>query len=167
MDQLIISAGVAVASYGPRVLRGNNVEPPVYDEKPEFWGVYELDSDGLWSHVADAPSERAAKRVAEMVATESIDHLDIAYLAIGAADADPGLHMDYHGGQLELINDTVALAPMLARLWREIPDGEYPGVWTYEVSEPLGREYASSLLRGESPDGEAMARVLIEQAMGV
>lgn len=168
MDNMILSAGVAVASYGPRVLHGTSVEPPVFDEKPEFWGVYERDGD-QWSHVADAPSEKLAERVAQMVADEVVDKMDVAYLAIGAASvtwpSDAG--ENFSGGQLELVSEAiVALAPLLARLWREIPDGEFPGVWVYGVAEPLAAEYAASLLHGESLDVEATAKAIIAQVMG-
>lgn len=97
------------------------------------------------------------------------DPLDVAYLAIGAkaglADAPCGTYhalSDALGGELGIISAAVDLFPMLERLWDEV-EGEFDGVWAYEVCEPLGRWYIGELLEGRhDADAEAHARQLIQ-----
>lgn len=63
---------------------------------------------------------------------------------------------------LEQTDFLVSVARLLDRLWRElVPDGDYPGVFAYEVSDPLGERLA---LLGDSAtlsDAETIARTLI------
>lgn len=64
--------GNAVASYGPRVLKGSGgnqcVEQAVAGDTPQFWGVYRHDAEGLAECVGDALDEHAAKAFADVVA---------------------------------------------------------------------------------------------------
>ncbi len=68
---------------------------------------------------------------------------------------------------LEQTDFLVSVARLLDRLWRElVPDNDYPGVFAYEVSEPLGERLA---LLGDSAtlsDAEAIARTLILIGLG-
>lgn len=64
--------GNAVASYGPRVLKGSGgnqcVEQAVAGDTPQFWGVYRHDQEGLAQCAGDAVDEHSAKGFAEAIA---------------------------------------------------------------------------------------------------
>jgi hypothetical protein len=97
-----------------------------------------------------------------------LDPLDIAYLAIGAKSALLTAKSEAyktlaeaHGGELEIINEVVAQAAMLERVWLDVCD-DFAGVWCYEVCEPLGHWCMEQLLAGAvSIDAEAYTRQLI------
>lgn len=139
MDAILFNdTGMPVAAYGPRVDIDGHVEPPSLGRAAEFWGVYEREGD-RWKHVIDVDSEADAARVAKLVLRadgSNYDPTDLAALAAGWAgstEASPGVSLT--------LEDAVFLcdvARLLHRLWLEIPDGEWPGVWAYEVAEPTG-----------------------------
>lgn len=68
---------------------------------------------------------------------------------------------------LEQTDFLVSVARLLDRLWRElVPDNDYPGMFAYEVSEPLGERLA---LLGDSAtlsDAETIARTLMLDGLG-
>lgn len=96
---------------------------------------------------------------AQQQAALGFDPADLIHLCVGySAKAAISLeHTDF----------LVSVARLLDRLWRElVPDGDYPGVFAYEVSEPLGERLA---LLGDSAtlsDAEAVARTLILDGLG-
>jgi len=80
-----------------------------------------------------------------------IDPMDSAYLAIGAARALDTLSDSEKdcargdGDEMQLIQDMIDLAPMLAQLYDE-NRAEWGGIWAYEIAEPLA--YAVVIARG-------------------
>lgn len=74
------------------------------------------------------------------------DTLDIAYLAIGAraglSELDTATHSslcDAHGGELGVIREVVDFAATLDELYHGEVAEDFPGVWAYEVAEPVGK----------------------------
>lgn len=82
---------------------------------------------------------------------------EAAFLALGAAsylhEEQKGRSLDAYGGYLGFISEVVSLVPILIHRWRRFPEGEFSGVWLYDVTERFGREWAQALLEGdvESP----------------
>ena len=173
MDTIVEKFGAPSVAYGPRVLAGTHVEPPTFGQPPEFWGVYEREGE-LWKHVADAPTEEGAKRLALLIKNCGVDQLDIAYLAIGAVEAWDGADPDQRDktcnlagmGQSEFIDAVINVASVLRRLWAEYKfDSEgFPGNWYYEVSEEVGRQCMRCQLDPDAGDFdvEQMVREVIE-----
>lgn len=165
MDTILYNdTGVPIAAYGPRVNNGGHVEPPTFGKDPEFWGVYEREGD-RWGHVIDVESRADASRVANLVVLadgNNYDPTDLAALAAGWA----GKGEDYPSAALSVEDATFLcdVARLLHRLWLEIPDGEWPGVWAYEVAEPTGR--ALGAMHGNSMEAaEEIARSFISEAI--
>lgn len=95
-----------------------------------------------------------------------IDHLDIAYLAIGAQRAmfDDDIMKDaVDHAQDAIVGEVIEAIDIVTKLWDEQGD-EFPVVWVYEVVEPLGKAIATALLHGKSIDVEATAREIIKGA---
>ncbi len=80
------------------------------------------------------------------------DPIDLALLGAGWNSAGEPL-------SIEDADALVAVARMLHRLWLEIPEGEWPGVWGYDVAEPLGALLAKGY--DDLKQAEALARGLI------
>jgi hypothetical protein len=72
------------------------------------------------------------------------DPLDLAMLAatIGAGTAG---HWNAPRWSQDDCEQVQAMAEMLHRLWLEIPENEWPGVFVYDVTEPVGRRVARKL----------------------
>ena len=165
MDTILYNdTGMPIAAYGPRVNNGGHVEPPSLGRAAEFWGVYEREGD-RWKHVIDVDSKADAGRVAKLILRadgDQYDPTDLAALAAGWA----GRYGDYLGAHLST-EDAVFLcdvARLLHRLWLEIPDGEWPSVWAYDVAEPTGR--ALGAMHGNNMEAaEEIARSLIAEEL--
>lgn len=104
------------------------------------------------------------------------DILDTAYLAIGAAAAlrelDDARHsalIDARGGELGVIKATVKYAELLGKLYNDEFANEFPGVWCYDVSEPLGTAIVNHMADDEfhSIDGETVRKLARELAAQV
>ena len=67
---------------------------------------------------------------------DAFDPIDLAVLGerFGVAGIPVGI---------ETASSLVDVAKLLHRLWLAIPEGEFAGVWAYEVTEPLGDELAA------------------------
>ena len=92
------------------------------------------------SLIKTAKELRRQADLIESIATEpEVDPLDIAYLAIGAATlwGEYRESFDDIGGQQEVIATVIAFANNLSQKWAEI-EGNYYGVWYYDICEPLG-----------------------------
>lgn len=94
------------------------------------------------------------------------DPVDLAALSAGYVLA-PRIAVPFTLDAAELLT---ACARMLSRLWME-SDAALPGVWAYEVAEPLGAEVAALTFAagGEMPalaEVEKCARALIRRASG-
>lgn len=84
-----------------------------------------------------------------------IDHLDVAYLSMGAItmlDADnrkAGHAISRLGyGQVEFISEMLDLCmPVIVKVWAEVSETYDAGVWVYEVSEPLGMWFVRETVR--------------------
>jgi len=90
---------------------------------------------------------------------EADDPLDIAYLAIGAAEAwraNDGVDAFGDIGQDAVISEVVAFAANLRRAWAALGDeGWSGGAWYYEVSEPLGTWIVEQwIARGACPSSD-------------
>lgn len=82
---------------------------------------------------------------------------EVAFLALGAAEhfrERRDTDLTRFGGYMGLITEVIRHAPLLERRWGQMGDGEFDGVWLYDVTERFGREWAESLLdgRAESPE---------------
>ncbi|MGB3874155.1 MAG: hypothetical protein WA956_16040 [Stenotrophomonas sp.] len=86
----------------------------------------------------------------------AIDHLDLAYIAIGAKQALDKSGAPYSKlpfeGELRYVQACIEQAERLGRAWQEC-SGQFPGVWCYEVAEPFGRAFGRHLLAGGGTDG--------------
>ena len=98
-----------------------------------------------------------------------VDHTDIAYMGIGAATAlaelDGRLHdalCEAHGGQLGVVGEIVKHAQLLADVYAE-QDGQFPGVWYYDVAEPFGSRFVEALAAGQDVDPAALVRKIVEE----
>ena len=70
---------------------------------------------------------------------------EIAFLALGAADVlkeRRGESLDEYGGYMGFIGEVIRHAPLLSERWRRMNAEEFSGVWFYDVTERLGREWA-------------------------
>jgi hypothetical protein len=90
-----------------------------------------------WLALATAASHRAP------------DHLTIAYMAMGAADAlQSGMRVpESVGGQLDLIDQVIGHAALIDTLADRYGD-ELAGVFSYEVAEPFGAFIAKRIAAG-------------------
>ena len=107
------------------------------------------------------------------------DPLDVAYMAIGAhsylrAAPEPRCVTNGSAGELDMISEVIAFAPLLAALWDEweaVNNGEgFPGVWAYEVAEPFGEHLMIHMAQNRevsAKDAEQMARGIIAQCAKV
>ena len=165
MDTILYTdTGMPVAASGPRVNNGGHSEPPTFGTDPEFWGVYEREGD-RWDHVINTENEVDAKRVARIVLRadgSNYDPTDLAALAAGWASGlenGPGVSLS--------LEDSVFLcdvARLLHKLWQEIPSGEWPGVWAYEVAEPTGKALGQMLVHSMEA-AEEIARSFIDEQL--
>lgn len=103
----------------------------------------------------------------------STDILDTAYLAIGAATALRELHgakhsalIDAHGGELGVVKTAAKYAKLLDELYHAEFEDEFPGVWCYDVSEPLGAAIVNHMADDEfnSIDDETVRKLARELA---
>ena len=86
---------------------------------------------------------------------------EIAFLALGAADYLRDIdqpNLDKFGGYMGFISEVIRHAPLLLKKWRAFPEGEFCGVWLYDVTERFGREWAAAVLN----DGAENASELLE-----
>jgi hypothetical protein len=98
-----------------------------------------------------------------------MDLLDVAYIAIGAAQARVAAGDQHSGpareGELGYIQTCIEHAGLLDRLWQET-NGEFPGVWCYEVAEPFGYAYGQYVLQGgDRADAERILRAIVTEGM--
>jgi hypothetical protein len=98
-----------------------------------------------------------------------MDILDVAYIAIGATRALAEAGDQHNGpqgdGELGYIQACIEHVVLLDRLWQET-NGEFPGVWCYEVAEPFGYAYGQHLLQGgDRPDAEKILRGIVTEGM--
>lgn len=105
---------------------------------------------------AEALAQLEAREAAASSAFDNVLAEEIAFLALGAADAfnsNPDASLDAHDGYVGFIGQVIRHAPMLAKRWMCMSEGEFTGVWLYEVTERFGREWAEVLISGadESP----------------
>lgn len=98
------------------------------------------------------------------------DSLDIAYIAIGAKQAlvDAAGHHACDArfdGELGYIQACIDHAGLLDRVYEE-QNGEFPGVWCYEVAEPFGHAYGKHLQQGgDLGDAERILREIVADGM--
>lgn len=93
-----------------------------------------------------------------------MDPRDIAYLALGAAQAweqATDEQREKCEGQSIFMHEVTGAAETLHRLWMEKFD-ESPVCWYYEISEPAGLAIGNAILQGKEFDVEAIVRSLIE-----
>lgn len=98
-----------------------------------------------------------------------MDILDVAYIAMGAKQALMEAEDLHSGPQLEgelgYIQACIDHVGLLERLWQE-SNGEFPGVWCYEVAESFGYVYGQHLLQGgDRPDAEKILRGIVKEGM--
>jgi hypothetical protein len=98
-----------------------------------------------------------------------MDILDVAYVAIGAKRELEKAGDQHNGPQLEgelgYIQACIEHVGLLDRLWQEM-NGEFPGVWCYEVAEPFWYVYGQHLLQGEDRgDAETILRDIVRDGM--
>lgn len=95
------------------------------------------------------------------------DRLDIAFIAIGAADAfeeADGANKERFEGQIAFIEECVNHAELLHRIWLE-QNGEWAGVWAYDVAERFGYLYGLHILGGGLlTDAEKILREIVDAA---
>lgn len=106
----------------------------------------------------------------ESAATQKFDvglAEEIAFLALGAAE-----HLRDHkdralcefGGYMGFISEVIQHAPLLTARWQET-QGEFSGVWLYDVTERFGREWAEALLDGNvGSASEFLENILDDEA---
>ena len=103
--------------------------------------------------------------------TTNTDPLDLAYVAIGAAQAWEEVYradsqwthaQQYDGGQLEYIAKCTAAQVLdyLQEVYDEVAEA-YGGIWVYDVCEPFGRIYGMALLLKEEVDFETLIIELV------
>lgn len=84
-----------------------------------------------------------------------VDHLDIAYIAIGAKQALDTCGAPYakvpFQGELGYVQACIEQSELLAQAWRTCSE-VFPGVWCYEVAEPFGVAFGKHLLAGGGPE---------------
>lgn len=81
----------------------------------------------------------------------STDPLDIAFIALGAAEvwrAEESPYQKFDGGYVDFIAEAIAFAPSCSAAFRALPDGEFTGTWAYSVALPFGRWLAREMLEG-------------------
>lgn len=92
---------------------------------------------------------------------------EIAFLALGAADYLRdlgGQDLDRFGGYMGFISEVIRQAPVVLDRWREFPEGEFCGVWLYDVTERFGREWAAALLNDEAENAsEFLEYVIVDE----
>ena len=122
------------------------------------------------SLIETAEELRRQADLIESIATRpEPDPLDIAYLAIGAAQQWEKHRelFDSVGGQEELIAVVIGFANNLSRKWTEV-ESTYCGDWYYDVCEPLGKWVVEQwAARGRCPSSaevdEYIADILEEE----
>lgn len=96
-----------------------------------------------------------------------VDTLDLAYVAIGAKQAlvDFGdIDSSRFEGEQGFIQACIDPVECLDQAW-QAQEGQFPGVWCYEVAEPFGYAYATHLLRGgESAGAGRILRGIVDAA---
>lgn len=93
---------------------------------------------------------------------------EIAFLALGAADFlkdHQGADLASHDGYMGFIGEVTQHAPMLFKRWRQMKDGEFCGVWLYDVTERFGREWAEELFNRTGVSAEERLDRIIEDEM--
>lgn len=87
------------------------------------------------------------------------DHLTIAYIALGAADAIAECGHDavadiWRGPELKLVEEVIAWAGLLDAL---AETADLVGCFVYEVAQPFGQELTRALLTDSQCDARAVA----------
>ena len=87
------------------------------------------------------------------------DHLTIAYIALGAADAIAECGHDavadiWRGPELNLVEEVIAWAGLLDAL---AETADLVGCFAYEVAQPFGEELTRALLTDSQCDARAVA----------
>lgn len=122
------------------------------------------------SLIETAKELRRQADLIESIATRpEADPLDIAYLAIGAAQQweEHRELFDSIGGQQELIAAVIAFANNLSRKWAEV-EGNYCGVWYYDVCAPLGMWIVEQwAARGHCPSSAEVDEYIADILKGV
>lgn len=94
-----------------------------------------------------------------------VDHLTLAYVAIGAHDAIddclPYSVSAHYGGQLGYINAVINHVPMLDNLSNLQEDEQWDGCYAYEVAEEFGRRVGDAYIKGKDINERAVALELI------
>lgn len=92
---------------------------------------------------------------------------EIAFLALGAAEylRDHKDHdLSKFGGYMGFISEVVQQAPVLTTRWQKI-QGNFDGVWLYDITERFGREWAEALLENETDNSAEFLEYIIADEM--
>lgn len=99
----------------------------------------------------------------------AIDNADIAFMAVGAAEAmnamehgDLNRLIEQFEGRIGIMQEVIRHADTLARIYAEQEDA-FGGVWAYEVAEPFGQRYVEALALGFEVNAEQLVRTLISE----
>lgn len=105
---------------------------------------------------ADALAKLETREAASRDAFDASLAEEIAFLALGAADAlkaHRGESLDAYDGYMGFIGEVIRHAPLLSKRWRRMDAESFGGAWLYDVTERFGHVWAEELLRrtGASP----------------
>ena len=93
---------------------------------------------------------------------------EIAFLALGVAEClrdQEERNLCRFCGHMGFISEVISQAPVLLQRWHQVPDGEFSGVWIYDITERFGREWAKALLDGEVGEStEFLERIIADEA---
>lgn len=133
---------------------------------------YYAERDGGEYAFGTTPTEAVAqleRRETAVGSTLTDDIADeIAFLALGAAAAlrdHGGANLDAYGGYMGFIAEVTRHAHMLANRWDQFAEGEFEGVWLYDVTERFGREWAETLLDGTDEDPAERLEYIVQDEM--
>lgn len=128
--------------------------------------------DGEEYAIGATPAEALARLEArEATASAKFDEdlaEEIAFLALGAADflaEHPGTSLGAYDGYMGFIGQVIRHAPMLAERWRRMDEGEFDGVWLYDVTERFGREWAEEMIAGTDETPADRLEYIIDDEM--
>lgn len=99
-----------------------------------------------------------------------IDALDIAYIAIGAKQALVDSPVGLGGisrleGELNYVHACIDHAALFDRVWQEC-EGNFPGVWCYEVAESFGYGFGKHLQQdGSAAEAERILRDIVTESV--
>lgn len=94
---------------------------------------------------------------------------EAAFLAIGAAvylqEDKRDRSLDKYGGYCGLISEIISHAPALMNRLTQFSEGEFPGVWLYDVTERFGYEWAKALLEGDEIEPEELLEQIVSDEL--